>query len=224
MSKITKITIVVFVLIIFFHKKFVSYYYLNKLSNWVERPLTVDRINFNYSGYVEIKGIKIMNSNKHYFKNIFEADTIVVKFDTRSLFTDLIIVNKLNIIKPIFFLDILIVNSNQNKNTKTIVYDDNIGLAKKINEKPPAKIWPQKDKDINFLVRESEISEAKGNIKVSTISKPSEIRLSKMKFSSFGNDKYVRHYKDILNSILYDLYARTKEAELKKTLKEIYKF
>ena len=45
-----------------------------------------------------------------------------------------------------------------------------------------------------------------------------------MKFSSFGNDKNYRHYKNVLNSILFDLYARTNEIKLKKLLKEIYKF
>ena len=224
MSRLVKITLILLVLIIFFHKKFISYYYLNKLSGWVERPLKVDKINFNYSGYVEIRGIKILNSDKHYFKNIFKADTIEVKFDTQSLFTDLIIVDNLKIINPEFFLDILIINNDKNLNKEKAIYDDNIGLAKKISEKTPDKIWPQKDKDINFLIRESELSGAKGNIKVSSISNTSEVKLSKMKFSSFGNDRNIRHYKDILKSILYDLYARTKEAELKKTLKEIYKF
>ena len=29
-------------------------------------------------------------------------------------------------------------------------YDDNIGLAKKLNEDLPDKIWPTKKRDINF--------------------------------------------------------------------------
>tara|TARA_B100000767_G_C19283372_1_gene336359 strand:+ start:162 stop:440 length:279 start_codon:yes stop_codon:yes gene_type:complete len=86
------------------------------------------------------------------------------------------------------------------------------------------RFGPPKKKDINFLILESVLSGAKGNIKVSSISEPSEIILSKMKFSSFGNEKNYRHYKDILKIILFDLYARTKEVKLKNILKEIYKF
>ena len=100
---------------------------------------------------------------------------------------------------------------------------DNIGLAKKINEKIPDKIWPKKNKDINFLIKKSNLYGSLGYIKVPQISKPSKIKLSEMKFTSFGNDKNYRHYKDILNSILFDLYARTDEIELKQLLKEIYK-
>ena len=224
MSTITKICLILFITIIFFNKKIVSYYYVNKLSSWVERPVKIESLNFKYSGYLEIKGIEILDSNKNYYQNIFEADKIKIFFDTKSLFSDLIVIKNLNIINPEFFLDIRIVKDSQNFGKEKTVYDDNIGLAKKINEKTPDKIWPPKKKDINFLILESVLSGAKGNIKVSSISEPSKIILSKMKFSSFGNEKNYRHYKDILKIILFDLYARTKEVKLKNILKEIYKF
>ena len=111
----------------------------------------------------------------------------------------------------------------QNTDNKQI-YEDNIGLAKKINENIPDKIWPKKNKDVNFLIKKSNLYGSVGYIKVPQIFSPTEIKLSQMKFSSFGNDKNYRHYKDILNSILFDLYARTDEIELKQLLKEIYKF
>ena len=86
------------------------------------------------------------------------------------------------------------------------------------------KFGQKKNKDINFLIKKSNLYGSLGYIKVPQISNPSKIKLSQMKFSSFGNDKNYRHYKDILNSILFDLYARTDEIELKQLLKEIYRF
>ena len=74
------------------------------------------------------------------------------------------------------------------------------------------------------MIKKSNLYGSLGYIKVPQISNPSKIKLSQMKFSSFGNDKNYRHYKDVLNSILFDLYARTDEIELKQLLKEIYKF
>lgn len=224
MSVVTKICLILFVTIIFLNKKIVSYYYVNKLSSWVERPVKIESLSFKYTGYLEIKDIKIQDSNKNYYKNIFEADKIIIYFDTKSLFSDLIIIKNLNIVNPEFFLDIRIIEDSQNFDKKKNIYDDNIGLAKKINEEIPDKIWPPKKKDINFLILESVLLGAKGNIKVSSISEPSKILLSKMKFSSFGNEKNYRHYKDILKIILFDLYARTEEIKLKSILKEIYKF
>ena len=74
------------------------------------------------------------------------------------------------------------------------------------------------------MIKESNLSGAKAYIKISNIESPVETKLSTMKFSSFGNEKNYRHYKDVLKSILYDLYARTIDGKVKKTLKEIYNF
>jgi len=223
MSRITLIVLIIISILIFFNKKIVSYYYINKFSNWVERPIKIKKLKFNYSGYVKIEDIEISNNNKNYFKNIFKAEKIEINFDLSSIFSDLIIIESLNLYDPEFFLDINIKKDFQNTDNKKI-YEDNIGLAKKMNENIPDKIWPKKNKDINFLIKKSNLYGSLGYIKVPQISNPSKIKLSQMKFSSFGNDKNYRHYKDILNSILFDLYARTDEIELKKLLKEIYKF
>ena len=220
MSRLTLIVLVIISILIFFNKKIVSYYYINQFSNWVERPVKIKNLNFNYSGYVKIEDIEIFNNDKNYFKNIFKAEKIEINFDMNSIFSNLIIIKNLDIYKPEFFLDLNIKKDYKNKK----IYEDNIGLAKKINENIPDKIWPKKNKDINFLIKKSNLYGSLGYIKVPQISKPSKIKLSKMKFSSFGNDKNYRHYKDILNSILFDLYARTDEIELKQLLKEIYRF
>ena len=223
MSRITLIVLIIISILIFFNKKIISYYYINKFSNWVERPVKINKLKFNYSGYVKIEDIEISNNNKNYFKNIFKAKKIEINFDMNSIFSDLIIIESLNLYDPEFFLDINIKKNLQNTDNKKI-YEDNIGLAKKINENLPDKIWPKKNKDINFLIKKSNLYGSLGYIKVPQISSPSKIKLSQMKFYSFGNDKNYRHYKDILNSILFDLYARTDEIELKQLLKEIYKF
>jgi len=223
MSRITVIVLILTSILIFFNKKIVSYYYINKFSNWVERPVKIKKLNFNYSGYVKIEDIEILNYDKNYYKNIFKAEKIEISFDMNSIFSDLILIKSLDIYDPEFFLDIDIKKDNQNTDNK-IFYEDNIGLAKKINEKTPDKIWPKKDKDINFLINKSNLYGGVGYIKVPQILNPSKVKLSQMRFSSFGNDKNYRHYKDVLNSILFDLYARTDEIELKQLLKEIYKF
>ena len=223
MSRITLIVLIIIIILISFNKKIVSYYYINKFSNWVERPVKIKKIKFDYSGYVKIEDIEISNNNKNYFKNIFKAKKIEINFNMNSIFSDLIVIESLNLYNPEFFLDIDIKKDYQNTDNKKI-YEDNIGLAKKINENIPDKIWPKKNKDVNFLIKNSNLYGSLGYIKVPQISSPSKIKLSQMKFSSFGNDKNYRHYKDILNSILFDLYARTDEIELKQLLKEIYKF
>tara|TARA_B100000963_G_scaffold361582_1_gene397862 strand:- start:95 stop:760 length:666 start_codon:yes stop_codon:yes gene_type:complete len=221
MSRKTVIVLILISILIFFNKKIVSYYYINKFSNWVERPVKIQKLNFDYSGYVKIEGIEILNYEKNFYKNIFKAEKIEINFDISSIFSNLILIKSLDIYDPEFFLDIVIKKDNRNNKS---IYEDNIGLAKKINENTPDKIWPKKNKDINFLIKKSNLYGAKGYIKIPQILNPTKVKLSQMKFSSFGNDKNYRHYKDVLKSILFDLYARTDEIELKQLLKKIYKF
>ncbi len=222
MPRITIIFIIFISILIFFNKKIISYYYINKFSTWVERPINIKKINFNYSGYVEIEGIEILNHNKNYFENVFKAKKVEINFDINTIFSDLVLIKNLNLYDPEFFLDIKIKQDNRNVNKD--LYEDNIGLAKKINENTPDKIWPEKRRDINFLIKKANLYNSVGYIKVSQIFNPSKVKLSQMQFSSFGNDKDHRHYKDVLKSILFDLYARSNEIKLKQILKEIYKF
>ena len=94
MSRITVIVLILISILIFFNKKIVSYYYINKFSKWVERPVKIKKLNFNYSGYVKIEDIEIFNNDKNYFKNIFKAEKIEINFDMNSIFSDLIIIRR----------------------------------------------------------------------------------------------------------------------------------
>ena len=226
MSKFFNIFLLSILIIFIFNKKIISYYYVKKFSNWVERPVEISHLNFEYSGLVEIEDIRILNSNESYFNYIFQAEKISFNFDIKSLISELIIINNIDITNPQFYLDVKIldkkkVNIDNNKETS---YEDNLGLAQKLNEKTPDKIWPKKDKDINFIIRKAVLSGATASIKVSSITDPAKIDFSEMRFSNFGNEKGYQHYKDILKIILFDLYARTENGRIKETLKKIYNF
>ena len=224
MSKLLKIFLSLILITLIFNKKIISYYYIKKFSSWVERPVQIGHLNFEYSGLVEIEDIKILNSKENYYKNIFEAEKIIFNFDVKSLFSDLIIINKLDITNPEFYLDIKILKEKENMNNKKTSYEDNLGLAQKMSEKTPDKIWPKKNKDVNFIIKKALLYGATANIKVSSIPGIAKTNLSKMIFSNFGNEKGYQHYKDILKIILFDLYASTENGRIKKTLKKIYNF
>ena len=212
-------------IVLIFNKKIISYYYLKKFSSWVERPVQISHLNFEYSGLIEIEDIKILNSKENFYQNIFQAEKISFKIDTKSLISQLIIINNLDITNPEFYLDIKISEEKKrNTDNKKILYEDNLGLAQKLNEKTPDKIWPKKDKDVNFIIEKAVLSGASANIKVSSIPDPTNINLSEMMFSNFGNEKGYQHYKDILKIILFDLYARAENGRIKETLKKIYNF
>ena len=225
MSKLFKIFLSLILIIFIFNKKIISYYYVKKFSSWVERPVEISHLNFEYSGLVEVEDIRILNSNESYYDYIFQAEKISFNFDVKSLISQLIIINNIDITNPEFYLDVKILEKKkENINNKEAPYKDNLGLAQKLNEKTPDKIWPKKDKDINFIIRKAVLSEATASIKISSISDQAKTNLSEMMFSNFGNERGYQHYKDILKIILFDLYARTESGRIKETLKKIYNF
>jgi len=226
MLKVIKFFFLLFVLILIFNKQLISYYFSYKFSKWTERELAFNKFDIDYPNKIEISGIKLKNSKNLFYDNIFESDKVTIVFELNSLFfSNLIIVQSLTIESPRFFLDIFENNKTKIDNINSSkTFEDNIGLAKKINENSPDKIWPEKRRDINFLILKAKITGAKAFIKVSTLLMPSEVKLSNMQFIKIGNEKNYQHYKDVLRIILFDIMASTTEPELKKILKIIYKY
>ena len=229
MSKAIKIFILLIVVALVFNKQLITYYYSYKFSKWIERQFVVDKFYIDYPNSIVVSGIKIKNSNPFYYEYILESEKIALNFDLKSLlFSNLIIINNLIVENPKFFLEINEINENSSKNEDSsitpITYDDNIGLAKKITENTPDKIWPDKKKDINFLILKTKISGAKAFIKISSLTTPTKIKLSDMYFNNIGNEKNYQHYKEVLRLILFDTIASTTDFELKKLLKKIYNY
>ena len=229
MSKAIKIFILLIVVALVFNKQLITYYYSYKFSKWIERQFVVDKFYIDYPNSIVVSGIKIKNSNPFYYEYILESEKIALNFDLKSLlFSNLIIINNLIVENPKFFLEIVEINENSSKNEGSsitpITYDDNIGLAKKITENTPDKIWPDKKKDINFLILKTKISGAKAFIKISSLTTPTKIKLSDMYFNNIGNEKNYQHYKEVLRLILFDTIASTTDFELKKLLKKIYNY
>ena len=115
MSKIFKIFLSLILVILIFNKKIISYYYIKKFSSWVERPVEISHLNFEYSGHIEVEDIRILNSNKGYYQNIFQADRISFNIDVKSLFSQLVIINNLDITNPEFYLDVKIFEKKKRK-------------------------------------------------------------------------------------------------------------
>ena len=217
MSKTIKIFIILIFIVIFFNKQIISYTLLYGLSKWTRHDIKVNKFQINYKqSLIIINGLKIKNSNKFYYDNIFESEKISLEYNLQSLLTNLIVINNLLIENPNFFLEVI--------EKSPTIYEDNIGVARKYIKNTPDKIWPDKKKDINFVILKTQINQSKAFIKTSFLSTSTEVDLSNMYFNKIGNEKGYQHYKDVLNIILFDIIARTSDFELKKLLKKIYNY
>ena len=225
MSKTIKIFILLIVVVLVFNKQLITYYYSYKFSKWIERQFIFDKFNIDYPNTIAVSGIKVINPNPIYYDYILESDKITISFDLKSLlFSNLIIINNLTIESPKFFLEIIENPPKSNDSDSKITYNDNIGVADKITQNLPDKIWPEKKKDINFLILKAKIIKAKAFIKTSSLPTTAEINLSNMYFNKIGNKKGYQHYKKVLNIIFFIMIGKISDFELQKFLKKIYDY
>tara|TARA_Y100000591_G_C21833617_1_gene701152 strand:- start:67 stop:747 length:681 start_codon:yes stop_codon:yes gene_type:complete len=224
MKKINWFIIIVFfvILIVFFNEKVVEKYFLYKFSNWVERKVEFDEFKYNFPGYISVYGLKVLNKDTKFYEYTFKTDKIFLNFDLNSyLFKKLIIINELKIENPEFYLEI-IEKKIKKENKLESTFKDNIGIAEKINNKMPDKIWPKKVRDINFLILKSSIVNGKAFIKISSILQETKIKLSTFKFTKVGNDKKFQHYKSALEIMLFDIIGRVEDFDKRNKLKKAY--
>ena len=217
-------------LLLIFDKKIISSYLLNNLSKAAGQKVTADLDKINYvNGLVILNNFKIINKDNFIFKNIFQADQIVININLKSIFSSLIIVKSLMIINPQFFIEIKeTINKNEEKNSVKV--EDNLGIVEKINNNKEPKIYPKKRKDKNFIIFKTDFKNFKTYLKYPYNKKKYEIKLSNMVLKNIGNinsqqtNKYKsQHYKNILKLIYQDIYLRIPDQKLRKYIKKHYK-
>ena len=215
-----------FILIFFFSEKVVEKYFFYKISDWLERKVDFKEFKYNFPGSISVYGLKVRNKDAKFYKNTFKADKIILNFDLNSsLFKKLIIINELKIENPEFYLEIIekkIISNDKKEDKPENTFKDNIGIAEKINNDMPDKVWPKKIRDINFLIIKSYIINGKAFIKISSIPNESKIKLSSFEFTNVGNDKKFQHYKSALEIMLFDIMGRVKDFNKRKILKKVY--
>ena len=221
-----KILIIFFSLILvltIFNKQILKVIFKYKLSQWVEKDIIIKNIDINYSGQISMDGIQILNVKKNNYKNIFEAEKIIIQFNLNSLLSKrLIIINNLYIEKPTFYLDIVEKVIKNENNQNQIFFEDNLDLAEKMYKNIKDRIWPKKIVDINFLIIRSKISNPMSYIKLSTFSEETEVQMSNFEFFRVGNLGGGQHFKDVLKIIFFDIIARIDNFELRKSIEQIY--
>lgn len=226
MKKILYFFLISIIFIFLFDVKILSYFLSKKLSDWTEYNSEINISNLNYfKGELEIDKIKIKNL-KNFESNIFDAKLITIDFDFKSLFSNLVILNKVTIIEPIIYFNIKDKDSNSNLNKKKLI--DNLNIIDSSSEDNLPKIYPLKKRDKNFLILNLLIQNSKAIIKYKKNIKDLNINLSNIALNNIGNagkDKRdnFQHYKNVFRLILIDTFLKIPDYNLRKLIKENYK-
>ena len=215
------ITFVIILPLLVFNKTIVSQLIIFSISKLTDRNISVETIDINYlKKQIILNSIEVESTNKIYYKNIFEADKIKIKYNFTSLFSDTIIIDHLIFYNSKIFLDVDIDIDGKNE----VISKDNFEEVKKQEEGYKPKIYPTKKKDINFLILTFQTYDSQGFIKLSNKPNEIEIDLSNMSFSKIGNEKDFQHYKDVFKIVLGDIFLKIPDINLQKLIKKTYKF
>jgi hypothetical protein len=215
------ITFVIILPIIIFNKNIISQLIIFVIPKLTDRNISIESIDINYlKKQIILNSVEIKSTNKIYYENIFEVEKIKIKYNFTSLFSDIIIIDHLILYNSKIFLDIDIKIDNNNK----VIVDDSLLEVKKQEENYKPKIYPNKKKDINFLILKFQTYDNRGFIKLSNKSNEIEINLSNMSFNRIGNKKNFQHYKDVFRIILGDFFLKIPDINLQKLIKKTYKF
>jgi len=213
--------LILLIFIFLFDNRILSYFFSEKISNWTEydSKLNISKVNY-FKGELEIDKIKIKNT-KNIESEVFDANLIFIDFDFQSLFSNLIIINQVIIIDPVFYFDIKTQNNNTKLNKRNII--DNINITD--NSK---KIYPSKKRDKNFLISNLSIKNSKATIRYKKYINDLNINLSNITFSNVGNagkekGNNFQHYKDVFRLILSDIFFKIPNYELRELIKKNYK-
>ena len=211
------VTFVIILSLVIFNKTIISQIIIFTASKMMDRNISIKNIDIDYSKkQIILNSVKVKNTNKIYYKNIFEAEKIKIKYDFKSLFTDLLIIDHLSFYNSKIFVDIEITNDE--------ITNDNLEEIKKNEDNYKPKIYPTKKKDINFLILKFQTYKTQGFIKTSNGLNEIKINLSNFSFNNVGNKSGFQHYKGVFKIILGDILLKIPDVNLKKLIKKTYKF
>ena len=128
----------------------------------------------------------------------------------------MIIIDNLIFLNSKFFLEFDINNN--------VINNDNLAEVEKLDINYKPKIYPIKERDINFMILKTVTNNSEVFIKTSNKPKGIKIKLSDMTFKKIGNMKEIQHYKQTFKLILGDLFFKIPDKNLKDLIKKTYNF
>jgi len=221
-KKLIILLTLIFSFVFVFNKKIIEQIIIFNSQKWIgySVSLNISKIDI-ISGILEIDQVKVKNKDNFFNENIFEADEIKINFSLNTFVSDLVVLDKVILINPIFYFEI----KNLKNDDKKI--KDNLDLAEKFSDNHQSKIYPKKKQDKNFIIYNLEIEKLKVMIKYPKNDKNLKINLSNMNFINVGNsvknNKKLTHYKDITSLVLGSAFYQISDFDLRSFIKKNYK-
>ena len=170
-----------------------------KGSNLVERKLNIDDFKINFlSEEIILENITIQNNN-NFPGDLLKIKKIRILVNFSTLMSETIEAKIIKIDGVDFNYQVLVRNGQIIDNLSLI----NQALKATNNSKVQGKkIYPQKKKDKNFIIKKLVFSNLNANVISNELKINTKTKLDNIQFLNVGNSKNANHFKDVFAMIL----------------------
>lgn len=178
---------------------FAKNYIEKKGSNLVERKLNIDDFKINFlSEEIILENITIQNNN-NFPGDLLKIKKIRILVNFSTLMSETIEAKIIKIDGVDFNYQVLVRNGQIIDNLSLI----NQALKATNNSKVQGKkIYPQKKKDKNFIIKKLVFSNLNANVISNELKINTKTKLDNIQFLNVGNSKNANHFKDVFAMIL----------------------
>ena len=206
---------------------FAKNYIEKKGSNSVERKLNIDDLKINFlSEEIILKNITIQNNN-NFPGDLLKVEKIRILINFSSLMSETIEAKIIEIDGVDFNYQVLLRNGQIIDNLSLI----NQALKATNNNVEGKKIYPQKKKDRNFIIKKLVFTNLNANVISNELKINTNTKLGNMQFLNVGNSKNANHFKDVfamiltnvINKVQNDILTQKFQQKFEKKLKNLKK-
>jgi hypothetical protein len=228
------IIILIFIFIIFDFTEYrlsktVKDFIVNKGTVYFGQQVSVKKVDVSLlKSKINIENLEIKNLDNFKNKSLVQIDNILIDFDLRSIFTNIIMIKKVSIDGPIFNYESILVdkkirdNISQFKGFNKQKDQPNQTQNNIINTNQDIKILSAKNNK-NFSINELVIDHAIIKVSNDVLGVKREFNLNKITFNNLGTLETSSKFKDAFEMFLQDIMLNMsnmlKDKELKNQIK-----
>jgi len=193
---------------------------INKGKDVLCQQVIVGNIDTSILGSsIKISNIEIRNLEGFKNKNIIQIKNINTDFDLKSVFTNNIVVNSINIDGASLYYELILDKKDMKDNVSAFKACQKPN-DKKVEDKVTAKPEPNQKNNKTFIVKQLVLNNTSLKVSSEFLDVSKDINLNKMTFNNVGNIENANKFKDVLKMIFDNVLLSVNNEIIQGDLKD----
>jgi hypothetical protein len=168
---------------------------------------------------IKISNIEIRNLEGFKNKNIIQIKNINTDFDLKSVFTNNIVVNSINIDGASLYYELILDKKDMKDNVSAFKACQKPN-DKKVEDKVTAKPEPNQKNNKTFIVKQLVLNNTSLKVSSEFLDVSKDVNLNKMTFNNVGNTENANKFKDVLKMIFDNVLLSVNNEIIQGDLKD----